>query len=703
MRGRARCGRWALGALVLAAWPPPGASAQAAGAETVRVRVEGLLDRKALVGLVGTADALRSELDLCATREDAADCRTVVNQSLGFLYQTEATAGTEPADSLLQRAVDYYDDAISANRSNWAAWYNKALAYRAMGAHEWQEGFFLEAADEDPERRATYLSLQGDYYAERGMHDAAARAYEEALAADPTDAAARTGLVDTYRTMGPRGLEPLFRYAERWRLAAAPAAAEAYAVLLEEAIAAGERSLADTACIRLVALQERVAGPFLTRRPDLPSVRSWEPALQVDRFMATPELDAVPWWRNGDERREALARASLLRGLSAATARDAREAERFFEAGLDLARPESAEAVDLQRELALLYTRNPALDPEGERFRELEDRMFEDKSLALASGDLEAAQRFHATLGRIYAERGRWTSERPHRSALDQLAYTLRAAEARARATGFHQPLPGIHSLLAQGLFATDRRADARDVRVSAARAWLDADDPDVALSELDAARALGAAGASLDRLAALARLRAELEGTGTGRPPGPGRAALCAEAPGARVRGTGPADFERRQRFKILADCSRMGPAADRRVLAADAVAAADTAGFTLVGAPDVRRFQDALERAVRAAGRPEYGVRDRTRLETMAPEGRAALPVAFANRTAALWLVLSEDDLVTARVVRTLGPDSTWGTVRVRRGVVTLEGTDPGPTVLRRIRALPGVRSVRVAGAGG
>jgi hypothetical protein len=314
----------------------------------------------------------------------------------------------------------------------------------------------------------------------------------------------------------------------------------------------------------------------------------------------------------------------------------------------------------------LLYTRVPELDTDGRRFSALEDRMFEGKGAALASNDLEAAQRFHATLGLIYAERGTWRGA-PSRNASDQLRWALRAAAERARTDGFHQPLPAVRALLARGLAsgeAAAARGEAGAAALDAARAWLDSDDPlaadtTIAIAVRDPAltaeavapvRTLVLVRAILAQAAGVAGAAVQADPETVARE----AARLCAGGIGGVVAGTGPADFMDRQRFKLLADCARMTSNPDRAVHARAAIAVATDPSaratndvFTLVGAEDVRRFRDALQIAKRLGGDAMYNATTRTHVERRAHEGSVGVIVALPNQTVPYRLNVRAQDL--------------------------------------------------------
>jgi len=659
----------------------PSATLFAQQAGSTRTRILATVDDaiKQKGNFAAARGALERILGDCGNEADVAGCRTLVTYSLGYLHQTEGMGGASARDSALMRAVSLYDAVLRQDPAHAGALYNKALAYRSMGAHEWQEPFFQEAARRDPARRALYLSLLGDYYTDLRRPERASRAYREALVVDPDDAGARSGLIEAERARGAAGGHALLDVAEQWQLTAPGYAVDVYRAALDIALtppggAAQDGALADEACVRLVLSQQQLNSEFLVSRAgDTPgAVNDWPPLLEMERFLRSAVADSAPWWLNAPDRRAALAHAALLRGGAEAAYRNLELAERFWSAGVNVGEHGSATVASIQRELALLYTREPGLDPDGSKFTRLENEIFEEKSEALVSRDLEAAQRFHQTLALIYSQRGIWQSESA-RNAITQLTWALRAADERSREEKFFQPLPEVHELLAVGLDSVGSRSDAAREAEAAVRAYLDVDDIEGATRAAATLARLGGSPA-LERLKVLIALRSNI---------------ACEAASDRRITGTGPADFVRRQRFKVIADCV----AAETRAGRARAIAAydaADTVTFTLVGIADVRRLERVMTRILEPAG-IEYRPAS---IETVPPADGRPLPVSMPSETSARWLKLERDDVIAVAVVRVLGPESR-NQVRVRNGDVTVDGINAD--VVGRLRAIPGVRNVR------
>jgi tetratricopeptide (TPR) repeat protein len=668
-----RCTLAGLGIALLASIAP------AQGVTTVahvRTTVTDALARRQSAGFAATRKSLETVRVSCALSDSPAGCRSHVDYSLGYLFQTEGSRVDTGRDTLLDRAVEYYDSALAADPNNRAALYNKALSVRTLGTRASPESFLREAAVRDPARGSTYLALLGDYFWDQARWRDAVGAYRGALDADPDNAATRAALVQCYRRWrDPSVLPELLNVCDAWQVRFPESAADAYRAVVQRALAAArpgeEPELAARAIVKLVWVQDRFGDSLLARSPnDTSALGRWAPLLQFEAFLRTASTDSAPWWSTGD-RRQSLARAALVRGSEASANGDDARAERLWAAGANLAARRSRESVDLLRELALLYSRRPEIDRGGGKFRRVEDQIFVEKGAALVSGDLEAAQRFHTTLFLIYSQRGTWRSPYPARNALDQLTWALRAADERATAEHFYQPLPELRERLATLLDSLrESRAGARDMAISAVRAWLDTDDPESAQRSARLARRLGA-DVQLTALDALIARRTRATGS-------------CDRSTLATLE---PAAFAARQRFKGYADC---------RANAA-AFAIADAPGFTLVGIEDVQRFERVASGLLASVGMPPLHA---GHLEPAQPD-RDAIPVALATETVPRWLDLEPDERLALRAIVALGNAATGARMRVESGNIEITpGAQPiGAATLDRLRSLPGAKQVALA----
>jgi len=408
---------------------------------------------------------------------------------------------------------------------------------------------------------------------------------------------------------------------------------------------------------------------------------TWTPVREIRGFLATASRDTAPWWKQSAERTNALAQAALAGGRAAAGAPNYELAEKLWREGVGFAPRLSAVSLDLQRQLALLYSTQKALDPAGKKFDALEQDIFSDKMGALAVGDLEAAQRYHTTLGLIYLERGVWRGQQPARGAEQQFTWALDKAEERLQREGFYQPLPEVRMLLAQHFDSIGNKSSAARRYGEAARGFLDADDLDDADSASRRAAALGSQPTELTRVLGL-RSRVTRGDIGA-----------CGADGLASPSGSDKA-FVARQRFKVLADCAKLDANRARRH-ATQAFTLVDSAHVGLVGGADVARFERVMAALLGQFGmtfRPEH-------LDPFQPPNAAAqtIRVSLPGETIPYAYTAQNDDVVAARVVAALRDINPFP-MEVAAGVVSVPPTARlSPAALARIQQVPGVKAVK------
>jgi hypothetical protein len=100
-----------------------------------------------------------------------------------------------------------------------------------------------------------------------------------------------------------------------------------------------------------------------------------------------------------------------------------------------------------------------------ERLGELTEQLFMGKGAAYQAGDLPRIRSFHITLGKMYADRGRWGDRYDARGAVFQLE-RMQAVTRRMREDGDTAAFDPPHLLetLARGYFKTGRPTDGRRV-----------------------------------------------------------------------------------------------------------------------------------------------------------------------------------------------------------------------------------------------
>lgn len=621
----------------------------------------------------------------CGPGAPGRECRIVLASGLGALLQRQATVDRRNRDSLYRGAVAWYDTILAEAPGNPEAIYGKAVAYRAMGPHEWQERFFRDAPAQDPARGALYLTFQGDYLAATRRWSDAVRAYESAVRQDADLEGARSGVVDGLSALGRQAGPQLLQYAREWEDRYPASAASAYraALAIDSPAAGPDDTIRDSAIVGLVRVQarNRLAVGSVPESVD----PGWTPLREIRGFLRTGDVQSAPWWRASTERTAVLAQAALAGGRAAAGSGNHALAERLWRQGAQLARPTSTAALDLQHELALLYFQRPELDADGRKFESLEQEIFSGKGGALATGDLESAQRYHTTLGLIYVQRGVWRSDRFAHNAEQQLMWALEKADDRRRRERFYQPLPELKLLLARGLDSAGNRDEAARWYLEASRAFLDADDLAGADSAARRATGLGMDGAGVRTVLAL---RSAVARGGT--------AAQAACAP-ERLRSlgrAGDAAFLARQRFKALADCSASSTETMRREHAIAAFRLIDSARVTLVGGQDIAR----LERVLRSLLAP-YGIAFRSAHLDASQPNAPPIQVSLPGETAPRWYATTPDDVIAARVVVALGRAARPFTLSVQAGVVTIpRSASVSRSTIDRLRRTAGVRAVQM-----
>ncbi|HET9984247.1 MAG TPA: hypothetical protein VFQ38_11690 [Longimicrobiales bacterium] len=679
-----------LGAALLAL-----ARAAAGQQGTWRANVDVAVQRGAAGDFASASRLLRGALAACAASAEGRSCRRGVSYSLGYVYQLESRRDPAGQDSLLPRAAEFYRAALAVDSSDGATIYNLALVYRASPPDAAHEAFLQDAARRDPMRRAAYDDFLGDYYRDAGRWGDALEAYRRAAALSPEDAAPRVGLLQVYRRLPADRAAELLELAADWETRFPELAAQADALVahLARSAEAGRPALAEQAAIRwaaLLARERRLSGESLQALP-----ADWAPTDDLRAYLQRPDttLSEANWWRRSPERGEVLARLALALGSRRLSEGDPAAAERIWQYADGFVPRWDGLHVDLMRELALLYFRRPQLDLSGDKLRGVESRLFSMKGGAIESDDREAVQRFHTALGLIYTEKRQWRPGGGVDGALYQLGHALETADRR----GFYQPLPELRDLLSQAYDSTGRPDLARALDTLAAAAYLDTDD-------LDAAAEVAARSAPGRRppFAALLERRVRLDAALQPGAPGVDSAA-CAPAAIDAVVAAAPAPraapgFAGRQRFKLLADCARVGPERARSQAAAAALLLAYDEKLPLVGIPDFRRVDAVRARVLAAATVPRPEVHFAFDAQTP-PAG--ALRFSAPADTRPAYVALPDELVLAARAVRAFGPGLEVVPLRIMDGVVELGPLPRGVApedVASRIRGLPGVREVRL-----
>lgn len=438
---------------------------------------------------------LKRESQGCGTSAENRPCRLLISFSLGYLTERQAAKSYPSDPALLAQAAEHYRVVLDEAPDHGPTLKNLALIYRTLGKPEEAEQALKKAVESDRSGTGKAALLLGNLYRETGRPAQALGAYEVAASSDPAAEAPRRAIVGTFGDLPPNQIGELLPRLTDWE-STHPGAAEA-----------GFRQVIDSALTVAPPLAERAVLGWVTtlaRNGWISAQRiagfhpDWLPIRDLQRYMGEPESPPASgsWWLQNAQRRSVLAGVALALGAAPDAIIDPRRAAVRWEQGMRLCpryeeymfgelRNDRPVRLELARELLALYAKHPILDHDGLRQRGLIGELFAGKGGAYQASDLEAIQRFHTTLGLIYAERGVWEGGGAT-NARFQLENALRIADQREREGNYYQPLQDLKAQLAKGYESLQRPDLARPMYVRVAQAYLDTDQLDLAGQALD-------------------------------------------------------------------------------------------------------------------------------------------------------------------------------------------------------------------------
>lgn len=170
------------------------------------------------------------------------------------------------------------------------------------------------------------------------------------------------------------------------------------------------------------------------------------------------------WWNKTLPRTWAFTIAAWSEGHNRLLKKDIEAANKIWKAALQFAPPSrtynSAEmkdhwavSLELLTDLARIQRLyKPKIDPEGKTFARIEQTLFFSKAQAYKVNDLEAIQRHHTVMGKMYADLGIFSERKAGvRSAEFQLKHAINTADRRSSQTGKADPQPQLAKLMADG------------------------------------------------------------------------------------------------------------------------------------------------------------------------------------------------------------------------------------------------------------
>lgn len=433
--------------------------------------------------------------------------------TLAWLYQDLATAEPERRLELLEQSSRYYRRVISISPGTTAARENLAQVLRELGRVDEAVKVIeqIRQPDAPPKQQYERLLLLGDLYSAQGDARQAEASYEKAFSLVPEDDRAPWRLISIYPSLSQTwGNERLFGLCQRFSKAGLlPVASRGYEdIVREEGKAAGSSALLSDSVEAWVDLQAqrgtlsaanfaRLPSDLFSKLPALAELKARlddpaAPKIEFDYW-----LSSLPRRHVGASALRALAQHERLAGRSgnasslyAEALTMAPEYHAYSEGEL---RDRPLVRLEAALDTAALFQANPGLDPDGQKFRRLEQELLDEKTMAYAESNLPVMEKYHTVLGLIYAEQGKWRPDnwRAAPYHLERAVSTAQRIAGRDRAE--YQPLPHLTRLLADGWSKSDptKLDRARQLYVEAAQGYLDANDLSAADTMLKQTREL--------------------------------------------------------------------------------------------------------------------------------------------------------------------------------------------------------------------
>ena len=647
----------------------------------------------------------------CGTQAAGQACRLLVRYSQGYLFERQARRTPEKAAGLLGAAEERYNAVLAQAPQHEATLKNLALIYRELGRREDAERLLQRAVETDRSGTGRAALQLGQLYRDAGQFDAALAAYERAASANPADAAAAQAIVALYATGPSERLATLLPRLASWAPTLPAVAEEGYRRLLMRVPNTPEAEQALLPWVSLIARQAWVSEASFAGLP-----KGWAPLDEVIRYAATPEIQPSSggWWMQQALRRSVLAQLALATGQTPQARAEPALALRRFEVGMMVCphyeeyqyRAELKTAwptrMEIARAMLSLLSRQPQLDPGGQRQRHLINELFAGKAGAYRSEDVVAMQRFHTTLGRWYAERDEWRGS-GSTNARFQLEHAIEAAQARTRRGEPYQPLQEEKEMLAGGYLKLAEPAKARAMYLQAAAAYLDTDQFQPARDALSSSERISSPLSPAD--AALAALLRQVLATRESLAEKPTPEGFEQQPQQSWLRGDGALTFFKRQQFKTLSDLALQTPDAGQDKATALRAGAAFQSALdlrSLIGTADLVR----LERVkTLATARADLANRRTPVLVTRpAPEaGAVSWSLYVPSESRPLYIKLGADVVLAGRIDAALRGYPALADKRVRfsvdGGAVTVfvpNGGGASAIAEEQLKRVEGVRSL-------
>lgn len=427
---------------------------------------------------INAENTLRRAEQRCTRQQDAKACLAKVAFSRAWTYTKRAKRDPSNRTAYLQRARNDYLTILEQHPNHLATIDNLLLVLEQLGDRQQLERLLKHLRKmEDDSRLIKATLMVADLYSDDGNTERAFGYFWRAFATEPSQRALN-GLRATFR-QAPDAEKAKHLLTLAQKTANVSRNRQIYALLLNSRKSI-EQEQWETGAIGWLALlgKERlITAELIKNELDL---RQNPEFLELTRRLQDPYLGLSPrevrigdltlvdyrregWWHQSLPRTWAFTIAAWSQGHNLLVKNDIKGANSIWQAALQFAPPSSsydrelkgrwAISLELLTDLARIQRLYKSqVDPEGQTFSRIESTLFDSKAQAYRVNDLQAIQRHHTVMGKMYADLGLFSERKTGiRSAEFQLSHAIQTAEKRGVQTQKADPQPQLAKLLADG------------------------------------------------------------------------------------------------------------------------------------------------------------------------------------------------------------------------------------------------------------
>lgn len=423
-------------------------------------------------------ETLRHAAKRCSEQRNTNTCLTKVDFSRAWSYSRRAQREPDDRQHYLKSARDGYLAILDRHPQHLATIDNLLLVLEQLNDRQ-QIEYLLRDLNrlEDKGRLIKATLIVADQYRDESNVERAFGYYWRAFATEP-DQRSLKGLLSSFR-QSPEEKKAKHMITLAEKTPNILRSRQLYAVLLNHrnTIQQDQWERAAIGWLALLGKERLLSTDTIKQEID---VRLNPEFMELLRRLQDPYLGLSPddlnigdmtlidfrregWWHQNLQRTWAFTVAAWSQGHNRLVRNDVKGASSTWKAALQFAPPSSsyddeltgrwAVSLELLTDLARIQRLYKSeIDPDGRTFSEIERTLFFSKAQSYRVNDLQAIQRHHTVMGKMYADLGLF-SERQNgvRSAEFQLSNAIKTAEKRSVMSKKKDPQPQLARLLADG------------------------------------------------------------------------------------------------------------------------------------------------------------------------------------------------------------------------------------------------------------